>query len=267
MNGQPESTATVVFGPFVYDPGRKQLFREGEPVDLQPKTLETLHALAQRPGEVVEKGVLIKLVWPDTIVEDTGLARNISQLRKALGEEAGSETYIQTVPRRGYRLAVAPRGTGVPKRSPRLVLAAAIVLACLVLLVYWQFYSPSRWLPGREGRADVAVMPFQGEPAGFSEALAAELAGHSHIRVISPSTIRRYRFIRIPDHWTARILGVDVMIDGEWPQAGSALGGTARLTDVHSGRMIWSGRIQRGEAETAVGSVAGSVASHLSVRR
>jgi len=267
MTETPEVQRKVHFGPFAYDLNRKQLFKDGDAVDLQPKMLETLHALALRPGEVVEKADLIKLVWPDTIVEDTGLARNISQLRRALGEEPGSETYIQTVPRRGYRLAVAAPVNGAAKRSPRVAAVAAVLAVCLLPLVYWQFYSPSRWLPGREGRADVAVMPFQGEPVGFSEALAAELAGYSHVRVISPSTIRRYRFIRVPDHWTARILGVDVMIDGEWPAAGAVLGGTARLTDVHTGRMIWSGRIQQGEAETAVKSVAGSVASRLSERR
>ena len=48
-----------------------------------------------------EKAELMKLVWPDCVVEEIGLARNISLLRKALGENA--EDYIETVPRRGYR--------------------------------------------------------------------------------------------------------------------------------------------------------------------
>lgn len=270
MTEPPESTRQIRFGPFVYDLDRKQLYKGGEPMDLQPKTMETLHALALRRGEVVDKADLMRFVWPDTMVEETGLARNISQLRKALGEPPGGETYIQTVPRRGYRLAGAAPAASPQGRLPRRVLLAGAVMAAaaaVFLFVYWQFYRPSSWLPGHAGRADLAVMPFQGEPAGFSEALAAELAADAHLRVISPATIRRYRFIRVPDHWTARILGVDVMIDGEWPAAGSALGGTARLTDVHSGRMIWSGRIQGGQAETAVKSIASAVVSRLSLPR
>jgi DNA-binding winged helix-turn-helix (wHTH) protein/TolB-like protein len=267
MTGQQESAKQVVFGPFVYDLERKQLYRGGEPVDLQPKTVETLHALALRPGEVVDKADLMKSVWPDTVVEETGLARNISQLRKVLGEPPGAETYIQTVPRRGYRLAVAPPSIAVPNRRSRRVLAAGMAIGIVVLLVYWQFYLPSRWLPSHGGKADLAVMPLQGEPAGFSAALAAELAASAQMRVISPATIQRYRFLGIPDHWTARMLGADVMIEGDWPAAGSSLGGTARLTDVHSGRMIWSGRIHGIQAEPAVKSIASAVAEKLSQTR
>jgi len=64
---------------------------------------------------VVEKSELMKLVWPDTVVEDVGLARNVSLLRKALGDE-GMESYIETIPRRGYRFAApeAPAARGAP---------------------------------------------------------------------------------------------------------------------------------------------------------
>lgn len=265
MSGNRQAGGVVAFGPFVYDLERKQLYRNGEPVDLPPKTLETLHALAQRRGEVVDKAELMRLVWPDTIVEETGLARNISQLRKALGEEAGSETYVQTVPRRGYRLvAEVPVADTSQPRRPRRAAAVACAIFVLGLLVYWQFYKPSKWLPAKGGRADLAVMPFQGEPAGFSSALAAELATRPNLRVISPATISRYRFLGVPDHWTARILGVDVMIEGDWPRAGSTLGGTARLTDVHSGRMIWSGRLLDTRPEVVVNEVASAISANLS---
>ena len=86
---------------------------------LQPKTFETFEALFARRGQIVEKAELMRLVWPDTTVEETGLARNISQLRKVLGEPPGAETYIQTVPRRGYRLAVAAPPTAVSGRRSR----------------------------------------------------------------------------------------------------------------------------------------------------
>src|SRR5664279_6439792 len=89
------------FGPFRFDPVERLLSRDGEPVPLMPKTLDTLAVLLERRGQVVEKAEMMKLVWPDWVVEEIGLARNISLLRKALGENA--EDYIETVPRRGYR--------------------------------------------------------------------------------------------------------------------------------------------------------------------
>ena len=89
------------FGPFRFDPAERSLSRDGEPVLLMPKAIDTLAVLLERRGQVVEKPELMKLVWPDCVVEEIGLARNISLLRKALGENA--ENYIETVPRRGYR--------------------------------------------------------------------------------------------------------------------------------------------------------------------
>ena len=86
-------------GPFHYDAAQRLLFREGELVQLVPKAVEMLHALLERRGSVVDKDELMKLVWPDTVVEEVGLARNISLLRKALGGEA--DTYIETIPKRG----------------------------------------------------------------------------------------------------------------------------------------------------------------------
>jgi DNA-binding winged helix-turn-helix (wHTH) protein/TolB-like protein len=264
---------TAEFGPFLYDIAKRQLFRAGAPVDLQPKMLETLHILALNAGNVVGKQEIMRAVWPDTVVEEVGLARNISQLRKLLGGEESGETYIQTVPRRGYRL-VTTASPGLPASSPpaqharprRYRLRAAAASAVLVLFVYWQFYLPSRWLPGAEGRADVIVVPFAGEPQGFSEALAAELAANPRLRVISPSTVRRYRALRFPDHWTARILGAALIVEGEWPAPSAPGAGAARLTDVHSGRMIWSGRLRRQNLDDTVQEVSAAISGHLSPR-
>src|SRR4051812_13443707 len=90
------------FGPFRYDAGQRLLFRDGTLVPLVPKAVDTLHVLLQHHGHIVDKPDLMKLVWPDTTVEEVGLARNISLLRKALEVDSG-ESYIETIPRRGYR--------------------------------------------------------------------------------------------------------------------------------------------------------------------
>jgi DNA-binding winged helix-turn-helix (wHTH) protein len=107
------ASPVFAFGPFHYDAEQRLLFRQGEVVPLVPKAIDTLHVLLERRGRVVEKAELMKLVWPDTTVEEAGLARNISLLRKALDDESGQ--YIETIPRRGYRFAAeAPaQGPGV----------------------------------------------------------------------------------------------------------------------------------------------------------
>src|ERR1700739_634390 len=93
------------FGPFRIDPEKETLLRAGEPVPLQPKTFQILLVLVRHNRELVSKDDLMKTVWPDTFVEETNLSRNISMLRKALGESPQDRQYILTVPGRGYRLA------------------------------------------------------------------------------------------------------------------------------------------------------------------
>ena len=80
---------------------------------LVPKVAETLHVLIERHGKVVEKAELMRLVWPDAVVEAVGLARNISLLRKALGDESAEIPVIETVPKRGYRFAAEVRVDGM----------------------------------------------------------------------------------------------------------------------------------------------------------
>lgn len=91
------------FGPFRLDPARHLLLCDGRVVPLTNKAFETLAVLVQNNGRVVEKDELMKEVWPDTFVEEGSLARNISVLRKTLGEGPSDHQYIQTVPKRGYR--------------------------------------------------------------------------------------------------------------------------------------------------------------------
>jgi TolB-like protein/DNA-binding winged helix-turn-helix (wHTH) protein/Flp pilus assembly protein TadD len=77
--------------------------RDGQAVQLAPKVFDTLIALVENNGRLVTKDDLMSRLWPDTFVEEGTLTRNISDLRKALGETAAGDRYIETVPRHGYR--------------------------------------------------------------------------------------------------------------------------------------------------------------------
>ncbi|HET6892195.1 MAG TPA: winged helix-turn-helix domain-containing protein [Pyrinomonadaceae bacterium] len=91
------------FGPFRLDAWKRVLLRDGEPVKLFPKEFETLLALVERSGEELDKDELMRRVWGETIVEEGNLAKNISHLRKVLGEKPSQHQYIVTVPGQGYR--------------------------------------------------------------------------------------------------------------------------------------------------------------------
>jgi len=107
------------FGPFVLDAGKRLLLRNGDPVPLAPKVLDTLLALIEHRREVVSKDQLLSRVWGETVVEEGGLARNISMLRKTLGETPDDHRYIVTVPARGYRFVADVRqGSSAAGPSP-----------------------------------------------------------------------------------------------------------------------------------------------------
>lgn len=97
----------VAFGPFSVDAGRRLLSKDGAPVVLGARTLDTLLALLERPNEPISKRDLIAKVWPDVFVEEGSLRFHIATLRKALGDGKDGARYIATLAGRGYSF-VAP---------------------------------------------------------------------------------------------------------------------------------------------------------------
>ncbi|MEG9436660.1 alpha/beta fold hydrolase [Edaphobacter sp. HDX4] len=107
-NVTADSTRTVYeFGPFRLELNEHRLLRENQPIPLTGKAFDTLCVLLERHGTLVSKQDLMAAVWPSTQVEENNLDRNISALRKALGEQETGASFIETVPRLGYRF-VAP---------------------------------------------------------------------------------------------------------------------------------------------------------------
>jgi Tol biopolymer transport system component/DNA-binding winged helix-turn-helix (wHTH) protein len=92
------------FGCFTLDPVAKVLFRDGEPVHLTRKGVETLLVLVENSGRVLTKEEIMTAVWADRIVDEANLAQNIAVVRKALHAAKGSPAHIETFPGRGYRL-------------------------------------------------------------------------------------------------------------------------------------------------------------------
>src|SRR6478735_14409 len=121
----PQTTGRYQFGPFQLDPAEHRLLREGVEVGLQLKAFEILCLLVENAGRLIKKEEILSRVWPDTIVEENNLNKNVSLLRKALGESATGQSYIETVPRVGYRFVAGVTSTAEAARVLRHAPAAA----------------------------------------------------------------------------------------------------------------------------------------------
>jgi len=102
---EPIPQKVYQFEQFRLDTAHLMLYRNGEPVSLPPKAIETLQALVERNGQIVHKEELMRIIWNDSIVEESNLALYLHLLRKTLGERADKKPFIETLRRRGYRFS------------------------------------------------------------------------------------------------------------------------------------------------------------------
>jgi DNA-binding winged helix-turn-helix (wHTH) protein/WD40 repeat protein len=107
------------FGPFEADLSSGRLYKLGNQVHLQDQPFRVLAMLLERPGEIVTREEVRKKLWPDgTFVDfDEGLDTALKKLRQALGDSAQNPNFIETIPRRGYRLiaTVNDKGLAAPQ--------------------------------------------------------------------------------------------------------------------------------------------------------
>jgi DNA-binding winged helix-turn-helix (wHTH) protein/pimeloyl-ACP methyl ester carboxylesterase len=109
------------FAEFHLDVAERRLLRDGTDIGLAPKVFDTLRLLVENAGHLMTKDELLRRLWPDTVVEENNLNKNISVLRKVLGESAASDSCIETVPRVGYRFVAAVHAGGIAphNQTPR----------------------------------------------------------------------------------------------------------------------------------------------------
>jgi DNA-binding winged helix-turn-helix (wHTH) protein/Tfp pilus assembly protein PilF len=97
------------FASFRVDVAERQLWRDGEIVPLTSKAFDILLALVENSGQTLEKDELMQKVWANTFVEEGNLNRNISTLRKVLGDDSHQQRLIKTIPKQGYRFTADVR--------------------------------------------------------------------------------------------------------------------------------------------------------------
>jgi len=157
------------FGPFVIDTAAKVVLRDGHPMHLTRKAVETLLVLAENCEQIVTKEELLTAVWTGQIVDDANLKQNIAVIRHAMAVDSDSPGHIETYSRRGYRMIgpveyvdeapLAPSGPNGSKpalesfyRRARTPVIAGIVIAI----------GLSTWIAFRErpqSRVDFRVIP------------------------------------------------------------------------------------------------------------
>jgi TolB-like protein/DNA-binding winged helix-turn-helix (wHTH) protein/Tfp pilus assembly protein PilF len=282
------------FGVFRLDLDSRLLFKDGQRVPLAPKALAILQMLVDnRCDPLVEKEALLRAIWPDVFVEESNLTHHISALRKALGNGVTDQSYIETIPKRGYRFVgevkeatgddghvaerapAEPSGARTGSRSTRRKLAAAIALPGLfALVVVW-------WLNTRGSSAplfgSLAVLPFQnlsGDPNqdyvsdGLTEALLGEVAKIRALRVISRTSVMRYKDGGKPLPQIARELNVGAVIQGSIARFGDRARVSVQLLDGANDKHLWAETYERDLAEIPKlwGEVAGAIPREIRAR-
>ncbi|GLQ57022.1 winged helix-turn-helix domain-containing protein [Devosia nitrariae] len=248
------------FGDFVLDTARMALFRDGSQVELRPKAFETLLTLLRNAGRVVTKDELVASVWPSVIVNDDALAQCVRDIRKALDDPG--QTYIRTVPRRGYMFA-SPVETGaggpVPVARRRLswwltgavAVVAALAVAVVLTRAWTEPEAPGLALFDRNPRLTIAVLPFRNDSgsetdawvgAGLAEDILTGLARFGDLTVISRNS--SFRDAEADPVDIGRQLNADLVLQGSVRQTGDTLRLSLQLVDPDSGTYRWVGRYE-----------------------
>lgn len=220
----------VNLGRFRFDLRRRELKRDGHPVQLGSRARDILWVLASAKGDLVSKSELMTRVWPGVVVEENNIQVHISALRKAFGEDKGSQTYLVTVPGRGYRLvgieaAPSPSGRGVDTQ-------------------------PGPALPDKPS---IAVLPFQSmsdDPEqqyfadGIVEEIITALSRFSGLFVIARNSSFTYKGRSVDIKQVGRELGVRYVLEGSMRSAGQRVRITGQLIDASTGAHLWADRFE-----------------------
>jgi len=201
------------FGPYRLDTVGRILECRGEVVALPPKAVEVLAELIKRPGEVIGKKQLMDTIWPETFVEEANLNQMVFLLRRAFEASNGGE-YITTVPRRGYQFSGTVRTVEIPCR-----------IDSIAVLPFANLSGDTN----QEYFAD-----------GITEALITELAKVSSLRVVSRTSVMRYKGKTEPVGQIARALRVSGILEGSVVKSSDRMRITVQLIHAASDQYLWT---------------------------
>jgi TolB-like protein len=255
MSQQPKFV--YEFGPFCLDTEERVLLHDGKLVPLKPKVYETLLALVRNSKHLVEKEKLMQEVWPDTFVEENNLTGNIFALRKAFD----NHNFIETVPRRGYRFIADVRQVQVED----------ITLPGQETKTFTQVLIKEVVGTQTEQINSLAVLPFVNASAdpnaeylsdGITESIINNLSQLRQLRVMSSSSVFRYKGRTDDAQAIGRELGVRAVLLGRVLQVGDKLIIRTELVDAADGSQLWG--TQYGKATTDILEIQEEIAREIS---
>lgn len=268
------ATTVLRIGAWRVNPASGQISRNGETARLEARTMRLLMCLAERAGEVVSIDELLKQVWPEVTVSSDSVYQAVASLRRLLGDDSKQPSYIETVPRLGYRMvakvslwkeADAARAVGAESagttnvdsriggpglRTLLLWAGIAICVAAVVgLLLHHRIAENHSLASVAAAQKSVAVLPFldltegmdHGPFAdGMTEELIDRLSKVPGLRVPSPTSSFYFKGKKIPIADIAKTMGVAYVLDGSVRKSGTWLRVDTRLVRADNGYVVWS---------------------------
>jgi len=221
------------FGPFRLDAEVGILYRGAEPTMLGQRAVALLRRLLENAGAPVSKDALVEAAWSGLAVADNNLTVQIAALRRVLAETADAETWIETLPRRGYRYV----GPAVATNVPDAFAAARAVSA-----------------PTLPDKPSIAVLPFSnlsGDPEqeyfadGMVDDIITGLARINWLFVIARNSTFTYKGRAVDVKQVGRELGVRYVLEGSVRKAGDNVRVTGQMIDASTGAHVWAERYDR----------------------
>lgn len=286
---QAQQDRTVYrFGKFTFDAHTGELERGGSIKSLRPQVAATLTMLLDRPGELVAREDLRDELWRDgrIVSFDMAISTVMRQLRRALGDDPREPSFIETIPKRGYRFrcrvesvprsAPASSGRGATPLRRRVSHAAGLVLIAFATLLLGGTASPPVSRSSSTDAPLVAVLPFSnltGEASQDVHAHAVTDAVIGYLSRVAPSRLRVAGLASVLPYAGSAVdparvgteLGADFLLEGSFARQGDAAVASVRLLSPGDATVIWSREYRRvaESPELAARSIAALTAEEL----
>ena len=271
-------------GTWRVDPGLCEIANGERTLHVEPRAMAVLCHLAAHAGKTVSRDELLDAVWKTRHVVEDVLTRCISQLRQSLGDDAKEARYIQTVPKVGYRLLVAPEPLAAEPpaqiETPSLIpwwrwLAVAAAAALAIVAVVYLFVYDRPTTTGTN-TPFVAILPFvvvgEGDDAGaFADGMTDDviqlLATVPDLRVMSRTSSFHFKGRDANLRATASELNVQYVLEGSVQRVADRIRIKAQLIDARNDLHLWSQEYDRALVDVfeVQREIAAAVARRLNV--
>ena len=253
--------------------GACEIARGDTVVKLEPRVMDLLQFFASRPGEVLSRIQLEEQVWPGMVVGYDALTKSIGKLREALGDSEKPPTFIQTIPKKGYRL-IAPVSAGNSKvphvstlnplvniKKKRIVSAGLLILGVAVIsIIVFALNLPKEVeienpnIASIPSKPSLVVLPFKNlndDPQqdyfvrGITDDLIVDLSRYSGIEVIASRIAFQYHGRDVDLDTLNKELQVHYVVEGSIRRSQQQIRINVQMTDAGSGVILWAEQYNR----------------------